>query len=219
LRYIKKEDKMKVKRLNVLPEFDTNTYLLWDEQTKEALIIDPARDDERLLDEIAGLNLKYIVNTHGHGDHIGGNGLLKSNTNAELAIHQDDMKMLNDPDLNLSTYWGVNLRSPEADIILKNGDELKLAENTIKVIHTPGHTKGGICLLADNMLFCGDTLFAGSIGRTDLPGGNYQTLINSIKTKILNLPGEMIVYPGHGPETTVEEEAVGNPFVGFAGGV
>lgn len=210
---------MKIKTIKILPEFDTNTYLLWDELTKEAMLIDPANEDNRLLENIQNLNLKYIINTHGHGDHIGGNALLKANTNAKLAIHQADADMLNDPNKNLSSFWGAALHSPAADLLLKEGDELQLGDNKIQIIHTAGHTKGGICLLVDDILISGDTLFAGSIGRTDLPGGNYQTLINSIKTKLLTLNGKIKVFPGHGPTTTIEDEAVGNPFVGFAGGL
>ena len=207
---------MKYKILNVLPEFGTNTYLVWDESSKEAMIIDPANAADMLLDEISELNLKYIVNTHGHGDHIGGNKFLKENTQAKLAIHELDAQMLIDPRQNLSTHWGAQLISPAADIILQDGDFLQLGEYKFKIIHTPGHSRGGICLLVDNLLFCGDTLFAGSIGRTDLPGGDYATLINSIKSQLFALSGNTKVFPGHGPETTIEDEKIGNPFVGFS---
>jgi len=206
---------MKYKTLNVLPTFGTNTYLLWDEISKEAMLIDPADKSSLLLDVIQGLNLKYIVNTHGHGDHIGGNQYLKENTQAKLAIHELDAAMLIDPHQNLSTHWGAQLISAAADIMLTDGDILKLGDKEIKVIHTPGHSRGGICLLVDDLLFCGDTLFAGSIGRTDLPGGDYATLINAIKTKLLVLDESTKVFPGHGPETTIEDEKVGNPFFGL----
>ncbi|OPX28534.1 MAG: hypothetical protein B1H06_03065 [Candidatus Cloacimonas sp. 4484_143] len=206
---------MKYRIFNVLPAFGTNTYLVWDEFSKEAMIIDPADKSQTLLDAVKGLNLKYIVNTHGHGDHIGGNKFLKENTQAKLAIHELDASMLNDPNQNLSTHWGAQLVSASADIKLKDGDSLQLGNKKIAVIHTPGHSRGGICLLVEDLLFCGDTLFAGSIGRTDLPGGDYATLINAIKTKLLILNGNTKVFPGHGPDTTIEDEKIGNPFVGM----
>ena len=123
--------------------------------------------------------------------------------------------MINDPNQNLSTHWGAQLVSASADIKLKDGDSLQLGNKKIAVIHTPGHSRGGICLLVEDLLFCGDTLFAGSIGRTDLPGGDYATLINAIKTKLLILNGNTKVFPGHGPDTTIEDEKIGNPFVGM----
>ncbi len=206
---------MKYRIFNVLPAFGTNTYLVWDEFSKEAMIIDPADKSQTLLDAVKGLNLKYIVNTHGHGDHIGGNKFLKENTQAKLAIHELDASMLNDSNQNLSTHWGAQLVSASADIKLKDGDSLQLGNKKIAVIHTPGHSRGGICLLVEDLLFCGDTLFAGSIGRTDLPGGDYATLINAIKTKLLILNGNTKVFPGHGPGTTIEDEKIGNPFVGM----
>ena len=206
---------MKYRIFNVLPALGTNTYLVWDEFSKEAMIIDPADKSQTLLDAVKGLNLKYIVNTHGHGDHIGGNKFLKENTQAKLAIHELDASMLNDPNQNLSTHWGAQLVSASADIKLKDGDSLQLGNKKIAVIHTPGHSRGGICLLVEDLLFCGDTLFAGSIGRTDLPGGDYATLINAIKTKLLILNGNTKVFPGHGPDTTIEDEKIGNPFVGM----
>ena len=191
------------------------TPIVWDEFSKEAMIIDPADRSKDLLDATKDLNLKYIVNTHGHGDHIGGNKFMKENTHAQLAIHELDEPMLIDPRQNLSTHWGAELISSGADIKLKDGDSLQLGNKEIAVIHTPGHSQGGICLLVDDLLFCGDTLFAGSIGRTDLPGGDYATLINAIKTKLLVLNGNTKVFPGHGPDTTIEDEKIGNPFVGM----
>ena len=209
---------MKHKTFNVLPEFGTNTYLLWDETSKEAMIIDPANQSRALLEAIKDLNLKFIVNTHGHGDHIGGNKFLKENTKAQLAIHELDAPMLVDPNKNLSTHWGANLVCPEADIQVKDGDFLELGEKQVKVIHTPGHSRGGICLLVEDLLFCGDTLFAESIGRTDLPGGDYSTIIRSIKEKLFILNDKTKVLPGHGPETTIGYEKVNNPFAGMRAG-
>lgn len=209
---------MKHKTFNVLPEFGTNTYLLWDETSKEAMIIDPANQSRALLEAIKDLNLKFIVNTHGHGDHIGGNKFLKENTQAKLAIHELDAPMLTDSSKNLSTHWGANLVCPEADIKLRDDDFLQLGENKVKIIHTPGHSRGGICLLVEDLLFCGDTLFAESIGRTDLPGGDYSTIIRSIKEKLFILNDKTKVLPGHGPETTIGYEKVNNPFAGMRAG-
>jgi glyoxylase-like metal-dependent hydrolase (beta-lactamase superfamily II) len=132
-----------------------------------------------------------------------------------VAIHEQDAPMLNDPQKNLSVHWGENLSFPEADIKLNDGDIFKLGNKEITVIHTPGHSLGGICLFVDDLLFCGDTFFAGSIGRTDLPGGNYQTLINSIQKKLFDLGDQVTAFPGHGPETTIGQEKVSNPFAGL----
>jgi len=204
---------MKFKTFNVLPAFGTNTYLVWDEKSKESMIIDPADGSQTLVDAIHGLELKYIVNTHGHGDHIGGNKFLKENTSAQLVIHEDDAMMLIDSSKNLSVHWEA-FHSPEADLKLKDGDTLMLGKNEIKIIHTPGHSRGGICLLVDDLLFCGDTLFAQGIGRTDLPGGDYSTLINSIKKKLFVLDAKTRIFPGHGPDSTIGYEKKVNPFVG-----
>ena len=177
---------MKYKKFNVLPEFGTNTYLVWDEVSKEGAIIDPAAPSMKLVNEIKDLEikLKYLVATHPDGDHIGGNNLINEHFDVKNCIHKDDADALNDPKKNLSIYINQSITAPEADIILNDGDELKLGNERLKIIHTPGHSKGGICILTQNYLFCGDTLFAEGIGRTDLPGGDYSTLIKSIKTKL-----------------------------------
>jgi len=215
---VKKGESMQYKTFNVLPTYGTNTYLVWDEDSKEAIYIDPAAPDKILIQEIQSKNLilKCIVNTHGHGDHIAGNKLLIDHFKTQLCIQQDDAKMLIDPHLNFSAAIGFNLVSPKADIVLKDDGVLKLGNKEIIIIHTPGHTKGGICLYIENLLFSGDTLFCESIGRTDLPGGNYGELEKSIKEKLFILPDETIVLPGHGPETTIGHEKVENPFVGLA---
>ena len=209
---------MKYKVYNVLPEFGTNTYIVWDENSRQAMIIDPAAPDRMLTEEIKNLklDLKYIINTHGHGDHIAGNQLIKDSFSAPLSIHEADAAKLTEAKLNLSEFWNADIVSPPADVLFKDGDKITLGNYEVTVIHTPGHSLGGICLLVDGLLFSGDTLFSKGIGRTDLPGGNYEMLISSIKDKLFKLPDETIVLPGHGPETTIGKEKRNNPFVGFA---
>jgi len=192
-----------------------NCFILGCESTKEAVVIDPGDDADRILMELAKseLNVKYLINTHGHFDHVGANKRMKEVTGAKLAIHPDDEPMLNELSHSASMFGLSADNSPPADILLKDGDEITFGEITLKVIHTPGHSKGGICLYTQGHLFAGDTLFAGSIGRTDLPGGDYDTLISSIKQKLLSFDDKTIVYTGHGPETNIGNEKRNNPFL------
>ena len=194
-----------------------NCYLVWCAETKEALVIDPGGEGGRILAEIAReqLQVKYIVNTHGHVDHIAANAEVRKATGAKLLIHEEDAPLLSNPDLNLSAYMGSELRALQPDLLIHEGDEVACGKQVcLKVLHTPGHTRGGISLQAEKVIFTGDTLFADSIGRSDFPGGSYQTLIESIKNKILVLDDTCLVYPGHGPSSTVGHEREHNPYLG-----
>lgn len=194
----------------------TNCYIIGCPDTKEAVVVDPGWDGEDIINilEEENLTLKYIINTHGHGDHIGANGQLKEYSGAEILIHQADAAMLTDPQKNLSAAFSEKVVSPHADRFLQEGDVINVGTSvTLKVLHTPGHTPGGICLKGSNFILTGDTLFAGSIGRTDFPGGSFEELISSIKNKLFSLEGDYIIYPGHGPSSTLEKERTGNPFI------
>lgn len=205
---------MFIKKLEVGPIM-ANCYILGCESTKEAVVIDPGDDADRILMELskAELRVKYLINTHGHFDHVGANKQMKEVTGAQLAIHPDDEPMLSQLSKS-ALMFGMSVEdSPPADMLLKDGDEISFGDITLKVIHTPGHSKGGVCLYTKGHLFAGDTLFAGSIGRTDLEGGDYDTLISSIKNRLLSLDENTIVYTGHGPETTIGNEKRMNPFL------
>ncbi|MBF0201725.1 MAG: MBL fold metallo-hydrolase [Desulfamplus sp.] len=205
---------MIIKKLEVGPIM-ANCYILGCENTKEAAVIDPGDDSSRILMTLAQekLKVKAIINTHGHFDHVGANSKMKEVTGAPIMIHADDAPMLAQLDRTAASFGLSVENSPAADRHLVDGDQVSFGEITLKVIHTPGHSRGGICLYTKGSLFVGDTLFSGSIGRTDLPGGDYNTLISNIKNKLFALPDDTVVYTGHGPETTLAREKSSNPFL------
>lgn len=207
---------MFLKRLVVGP-LETNCYLIACKNTKKAAVIDPGGEEEvdLILKNLQDndFNLEYIINTHGHIDHIAGNKALKEKTKAMLLIHKLDAPMLSDVNKNFSIFLGKKRFSPPADSFLEEGDEISLGKLKLIIIYTPGHTPGGICLILNNIVFTGDTLFAGGVGRTDLPGGSYQDLQKSIKEKLLVLSDDKIIYPGHGPDSTIGEERRTNPYI------
>jgi len=194
-------------------------YLIGDEETEEGLFIDPADDATRLLAEAKshGLNkIQYIVNTHSHVDHIMGNAEMVKKTGAKLIVHQDDAMALGQtPSYHLEMFGAT--ASPSADITVKEGDVIQVGHVNLKVIHTPGHSPGGMSLHLDGMVFTGDTLFVGSVGRTDFPGSSWDVLEDSIRRKLYLLPGETVVFPGHNygstPTSTIQYERRHNPFV------
>ncbi|MBS0012822.1 MAG: MBL fold metallo-hydrolase [Desulfobacterales bacterium] len=192
-----------------------NCYIIGCESTKSAAVIDPGDEADRILKELAkdGLTLKCIINTHGHFDHVGGNADLKKASGADIVIHPADEAMLADLVRTAAAFGLSAQNSPAPDRTVQEGDTISFGEISLRVLDTPGHSPGGISLHTDNMVFVGDALFAGSIGRTDLPGGDFQTLISSIKTKLFPLGDDTTVYTGHGPATSIGQEKRANPFL------
>lgn len=193
---------------------ETNCYILGDEQSKEAVVIDPGGDFADIDRELKKLKLtvKYIILTHGHFDHTGALAQLKKTTAAEILIHSADANMLS-TDRPQPFFFDSGSGPCPADRSLAEGDKIQFGQSTLEVLHTPGHTPGGISLVLDRMIFTGDTLFYGSVGRADLPGSSYRKLIDSIRTKLLNKSDDYVIYPGHGPESTIGEERRNNPFL------
>ncbi|HTY09070.1 MAG TPA: MBL fold metallo-hydrolase [Candidatus Edwardsbacteria bacterium] len=198
---------------------DTNCYVCACPETRVAAIIDPGAFNERevtaILDTLADnkLTATTILNTHGHFDHVAGDLAIRRATGARLLIHQLDAPLLGSDALNGAAMMGFSFKPVAPDGFLDEGLILSLGRTTLTVLHTPGHTPGGVSLAGEGVLFSGDTLFAASIGRTDLPGGSEQVEIKSIREKLLVLPDDTVVRPGHGPRTTIGREKVANPYL------
>lgn len=206
---------VRIHRLIVSP-FETNCYLIADPDSRQAIVLDPGADADSILRTITAEHLTpiAIVNTHAHADHIAANLAVSREFGCPVMIHSLDAPGLTDAVRNLASFVGYDGPiSPEADSLLADGDDIVVGAAMFRVIHTPGHTPGGICLFGEGVLFSGDTLFAGGIGRTDFPGGSYEQLMNSIRTRLLVLPDDTVVYPGHGPETTIGRERNTNPWL------
>jgi hydroxyacylglutathione hydrolase len=203
-------DDFEVDRFEVGP-LAANCYVITHVPTKDACLIDPGGEPQRIMDFVKrkGLNLKFIINTHGHGDHILGNGYF----GVPVYIHRMDKDFLTDPVLNLSGMFGLSLKTPKASKLLEDGDKVYLNDLEFEILHTPGHTPGGISIKLDGVVFTGDTLFAGTVGRTDLPDGDEEALFGSIRKKLLTLDDDTVIYPGHGHESTIGIEKESNPFL------
>lgn len=208
---------MQVTRL-ILGPLETNCWVVSDDADGPAIVIDPAEDVDRILAEVGERAVSAIVLTHGHFDHLGAVTELLAQTGAPLLVHHDDATAITTAAGTGGAAFGFGATSPPADRLLSDGDRVDAGSLQLSVLHTPGHTPGGICLFADGgegespQLFSGDTLFAGSVGRTDFPGGNGRALSLSIAEKLATLPAETVVHPGHGPDTTIGRERRLNPF-------
>lgn len=195
---------------------EANNYLLVDEETKEGALIDCSEMKQEIVDDAnaLGANIKYILLTHGHFDHVLGVNEMKKALGAKVYIHKSDVFMLENINQIMSLF-GMNqkVEPPEYDELVEDGQELPLGNTKIKILHTPGHSEGGVCYLVDDKLFSGDTLFRESVGRTDLYGGNFKTLLDSVKGVLFNLDDDINVYPGHGPSSTIGHEKNYNQFI------
>jgi hydroxyacylglutathione hydrolase len=196
----------------------TNCYVVWCDETGDAIIIDPGFSRSE-IDSVLGtvqqnsLRVKFVVDTHGHPDHICGNGLVKAATGASILIHRSDASFLSEEGKRKALTSGFRVQSPPPDGFLVNGEFIRFGSAELRVMHTPGHSPGSICLVGDSLVFTGDTLFAGSIGRVDLPGGSARDIVHSLRQKLMRLPERLIVYPGHGPQSTIKKEKRSNPFL------
>ncbi len=195
-------------------ELETNCYIVWDTNTGEGIVIDPGAEASRILQHLRHHNIKIlrILNTHGHIDHIGANAEIHKATGAPISIHPADAPLLTQPELNGALWLGIRYQSKAPDILIEHGDQLTVGSYNLEVIHTPGHSPGSISLWMQDLLFSGDLLFKEGVGRWDLPGGNEKQLFDSLR-RVLELPETTVVYPGHGPKTTIGAERMYNPFI------
>lgn len=196
----------------VINALETNCYVVSD--SGQAIIVDPGSISQEVLDFVAkeDLKVKAIINTHGHADHIAGNAWFMEKTQAPLFIHELEANYLKDPALHLGPQIRQNIPTVKPDRLLGDGDEIDIGQKSLKVLHTPGHSPGGISLSAPGVVLSGDTLFQGSVGRWDFPGADEQALQRSLQ-RLAQLPPETVVYPGHGPSTTIGNERNTNPFL------
>lgn len=193
----------------------SNCYIIGSSTTKEAAIIDPGADYDKINNKLKelGLDPKIVILTHAHGDHIGAVADFVHNHKTKVYVHRGDSDMLKDGDMNFSKILTGKAMSITPDVELSDKDEIKLGDLNFEIIHTPGHTKGGICVKVGNIMMTGDTLFNKSIGRTDFPGGSFEEIIKSIQEKIFKYDEDTIIYPGHNSPSTIKSEKLGNPFV------
>lgn len=206
---------MKIKRL-VLGSLGTNCYIVYNDETKEAIVFDPADEGIKIKEELEKLSLKpvYIVITHAHCDHISALDFLKESfPEAKICIGKYEADSLNDDYLSLCVHFSQKSPISKADVLIEDGDCISLGDENIEFLHTPGHTKGGICAVADDFIISGDTLFLESVGRCDFPGGSMKELVGSIKDKLFKLCDTMAVYPGHGDRTSIGHEKRNNPYI------
>ncbi|MDI3310460.1 MAG: MBL fold metallo-hydrolase [Thermoanaerobacterium sp.] len=209
---------LSIKRF-VVGRLQANCYIVSAKDSHECVMIDPgdlaSEVEDYLIDN--DFRLKYILITHGHFDHIGGVDYFRNRFGAKVCVSADDAAMLTNPAMNLSEFSFEKITSKDADILLRDDDTLSFGEGiVISTIYTPGHTPGGVCYKIDDVCFTGDTLFKESIGRTDFPGGDFNEILNSIKSRLFTLPDRTLVFPGHGDMTTIKDEKLRNPFVRFS---